>query len=202
MMPNPRKQVEGFWPIVIKMKKETAKITKEIILPDSVSASVDGRLLLIRGKKAEVKREFRQHNISIRADGQKIILESKSGTKKDKKIAGSLAAHVKNMVKGSMQDHIYTLKICSGHFPMTVSVSGSKLIVKNFLGEKVPRVLALKENTGVKVEGDLIYVASPDKEAAGQVSADIEQLTRRPGYDTRVFQDGIYLINKDGKEMK
>ena len=184
------------------MKKEKPKITREIILPDSVSASINGYFLLIKAKNGEVKKEFRQHSISIKVDGQKIMLESKSGAKKDKKIAGSLAAHIKNMIKGSLQDHIYTLKICSGHFPMTISVSGSKLIVKNFLGEKVPRVLALKENAEVKIEGDLIYVTSSSKETAGQVSADIEQLTRRPGYDTRVFQDGIYLVNKDGKELK
>lgn len=184
------------------MKKEKLRITREIILPDSVNAIVNGQFLLIKGKNGEVKREFRQRNISLKASSQKIILESKSGTKKDKKITGSLAAHIKNMIKGSLQGHIYTLKACSGHFPMNISVSGSKLIVKNFLGEKVPRVLTLKENAEVKIEGDLIYVTSPSKETAGQVSADIEQLTRRPGYDTRVFQDGLYLINKDGKELK
>ncbi|MDP6647875.1 MAG: 50S ribosomal protein L6, partial [Candidatus Woesearchaeota archaeon] len=63
-------------------------------------------------------------------------------------------------------------------------------------------VLQIKEGATVKVEGDLINVTSTNKETAGQVSADIEQLTRRPGYDKRIFQDGIYIINKDGKELK
>ena len=54
----------------------------------------------------------------------------------------------------------------------------------------------------MKVEGELIHVAGTNKEIAGQVSADIEQLTRRPGYDTRIFQDGIWITSKDGKEMK
>jgi large subunit ribosomal protein L6 len=62
--------------------------------------------------------------------------------------------------------------------------------------------LQIKEGATVKVEGDLINVTSTNKETAGQVSADIEQLTRRPGYDKRIFQDGIYIINKDGKELK
>jgi large subunit ribosomal protein L6 len=84
---------------------------------------------------------------------------------------------------------------------MNVSVSNKKLIIKNFFGEKIPREVKLK-NANVKVEGELIYVTSQNKETAGQISADIEQVTRRPGYDTRVFQDGIYIINKDGKEMK
>ncbi len=182
--------------------KGKEKVRREVELPDNVSATVNGGLLVIDGPKGSVKRQIKQHNISVKIEDKKIIFECKSGTKEDKKMIGSLAAHVKNMIKGSVQNHVYTLKICSGHFPMSVSVSNSKLIVKNFLGEKVPRVLQVKEGADIKVDGDLIYVTSPNKEIAGQVSADIEQLTRRPGYDSRVFQDGIYLVNKDGKELK
>ncbi|MBS3114608.1 50S ribosomal protein L6 [Candidatus Woesearchaeota archaeon] len=178
------------------------KITKDIDLHDNVSASINGQVLLIKGPKGEVNREIKQRNISIKIDNKKIVIESKSGKKEDKKTIGTLAAHIKNMVRGSMQNHVYILKICSGHFPMNVSVSNNKLAVKNFLGEKVPRVLELKEGADVKVEGDIIHVTSISKEIAGQVSADIEQLTRRPGYDTRIFQDGCYIISKDGKELK
>jgi len=158
--------------------------------------------LTIKGPKGEVIRTFKQHNAVIKVDNKRIIIESARSTKKEQKIIGSLAAHIKNMIRGSLQNHAYTLKICSGHFPMNVSVSGNKLTVKNFLGEKIPRVLQLKEGASVKVEGELIHVAGTNKEIAGQVSADIEQLTRRPGYDTRIFQDGIWITSKDGKEMK
>ena len=185
-----------------KRTKRKGKITREIELPINVDASINGQILLIKGPKGEVKKEINQHNILLEAGNKKITLESKRETKKDKKIIGSLTAHIKNMVKGSMYNHAYTLKICSGHFPMNVSVSSSKLVVKNFLGEKVPRVLHLKHGADVKVEGDLIHVTSLNKEIAWQTSADIEQLTRRPGYDTRIFQDGIYIINKDGKDIK
>ena len=186
--------------MLLKMRK--GKITRIIELPNGTGASMTGRTLLIKGTKDEVKREIKQRNVSVIANGSKITLESKSETKKDKKIIGSLAAHIKNMIKGSAQNHTYVLKVCSGHFPINVSVANNKLIIKNFFGEKVPRELELKDGASVKVEGELIYVTSPNKETAGQVSADMEQLTRRSGYDTRVFQDGIYIINKDGKELK
>ena len=82
-----------------------------------------------------------------------------------------------------------------------MTINNSELIVKNFLGEKVPRTLKLKPGAEVKVEGDLIVVESPSKEIAGQVSADIEQLTRRTGYDSRIFQDGIWIVSKGDKEV-
>ena len=177
-------------------------ITKIVELPDSVSALLNGQFLSIKGPKGETKRKLQQHKISLKIEGKKIIFESKRSTKTDKKIIGSLVAHAKNMVKGSLQNHSYILKICSGHFPMNISVANNRLIVKNFLGEKVPRILQLKEGADVKIEGELIHVTSASKEIAGQVSADIEQLTRRPGFDTRIFQDGCYIISKDGKELK
>ena len=189
-------------------KKEKAESRKkqnlrvEVVLPEGVAASVAGNILLVKGPKGEVKRELKQKNVSVKVEAQKIIFETKRSTKRDKKMAYSLTAHAKNMIKGTTQTHIYTLKICAGHFPMTVAVADNKLSVKNFLGEKVPRILALKEGATVKVEGNLIHVTSTSKELAGQVSGDIEQLTRRPGFDTRIFQDGCYIISKDGRELK
>lgn len=186
----------------MKEGSKKSKMTKDIELPAGIEASMNGSILLVKGPKNEVRREIKQRNVLVKAIGAKITLESRTESKKDKKIIGSLTAHIKNMIRGSAQSHTYILKICSGHFPINASVAGNKLAVKNFLGEKVPRVLELKDGAEVKVEGEMIYVTSANKETAGQVSADIEQLTRRPGYDTRVFQDGIYIINKDGKELK
>tara|TARA_Y100000310_G_C20703661_1_gene832442 strand:- start:8649 stop:9221 length:573 start_codon:yes stop_codon:yes gene_type:complete len=182
--------------------KEKTKVIKEIELPEGVTTSLDGQLLIVKGPKGEVKRQIKKRDISITIGDKKVVFESENDKKLNQKMIGSLTAHLKNMIKGSSQNHVYTLKICSGHFPMNVGVSGNKLNVKNFLGEKIPRVLQIKEGATVKVEGDLINVTSTNKETAGQVSADIEQLTRRPGYDKRIFQDGIYIINKDGKELK
>ena len=184
------------------MKKGKAKFTKEIELPNGVDASLSEQLITIKGPKGEAGKNIRQHQVTIKIGNRKISLESAGNGRVDKKTLNTLVAHVKNAIKGSMHNHAYTLKICSGHFPMNVVISNNKLVVKNFLGEKVPRGLKLKEGAEVKVEGDIIHVTSISKEIAGQVSADIEQLTRRPGYDTRIFQDGIYIINKDGKELK
>ena len=106
------------------------------------------------------------------------------------------------MIKGVAEGHVYRLKICSGHFPMNVSVSGNEFSVANFLGEKTPRKLSVKEGASVKVEGQEVVVESMNKELAGQTAADIELLTKVKGRDRRIFQDGIFIINKDGKELE
>ena len=78
----------------------------------------------------------------------------------------------------------------------------NKFVVKNFIGEKVPRTVSINEGVSVKIEGTEIVVEGFDKEKTGQMAASIEQMTRRPGFDERIFQDGIYLIEKDGKVIK
>jgi len=152
--------------------------------------------LTLKGPKGEVIRDFPNKNISMENKEGKVILKAPKFNKINKKLIKSSVSHVKNMVKGVAEGYKYTLKICSGHFPMNVSVSDKGLVVKNFLGEKVPRTLKLKDGAVVKVEGENIIVESTNKEIAGQVSADIEQLTRRTGYDGRIFQDGIFITIK------
>ncbi|HLC99276.1 MAG TPA: 50S ribosomal protein L6, partial [Candidatus Nanoarchaeia archaeon] len=84
---------------------------------------------------------------------------------------------------------------------MNVSVSGNEFNVANFLGEKTPRKLKIKDGVKVKVEGEFVVVEGIRKEDAGQVAANIEILTKVKGRDRRIFQDGIYIIEKDGKQM-
>ena len=200
---------EGSWLTATKMETEKkgkqAKkkdLIAEIRMPEGLSVNIVKGILTLKGQKGEVKKDFPDKKITMESKGNLIILKAGRFSKVKKKIIKSYAAHIKNMIRGSLEGHKYMLKICSGHFPMNVSVNKNELTVKNFLGEKVPRVLKLKEGAAVKVEGDKISVESASKETAGQISADIEQLTRRTRYDLRIFQDGIYIINKDGKEVR
>ena len=79
---------------------------------------------------------------------------------------------------------------------MNVSFKNGVLEAKNFIGEKKPRHLKIKEGVEVKVQGDKITVTSPDIEKAGTTATDIEQLCRICNKDRRIFQDGIYIIEK------
>ena len=187
----------------IKTKNKNQKRIIEIIkVPEGIDVKIDKCAVTVKGPKGEIKKKFMHKNVELELENSQIKISPKKNTKREKTITGTLKAHIKNMISGVKEPHKYVLKICSGHFPMNVSVAKNEFIVKNFLGEKMPRILKLKEGVNVKVEGEMVTVESADKEIAGQAAADIEQLTIRRNYDTRIFQDGIYIINKDGKEIK
>ncbi len=173
----------------------------ELNIPQGTTVTINKPAVKIKGPKGEVERTFREPVLNIQVKESRIIISAKDASRKEKKLVETVAAHIKNILKGVSEGHEYKLKICSGHFPMNVSVAGEKFIIKNFLGEAVPRTLTLKKGADVKVQGEIITVTSANKELAAQVAADIEQLSKVKNRDNRVFQDGIYIISKDGKEM-
>lgn len=173
-------------------------ITEKIELPESVEAVLDNQSVVLKGPKGEDSEKI-PRKIFVKAEGNTIVISAVNATKREKKLIGTVRANLKNMIKGVSVGHAYKMKICSGHFPMNVSVSGSELVIKNFFGEKVPRKLKIPEKVSVKVQGDEITIESHSKRLAGQTAASIEAITSRSDYDRRVFQDGIYIISKDGK---
>lgn len=176
------------------------KIELSIELPEKMEARKEGEFLVIKGPKGENKRNIANPILNFEFKNKEILISTRRINKNDKKLAYTYRAHIKNMIKGVSEGYKYVLKICASHFPMNVSVNKNQLIIKNFLGEKYPRRLELKEGVRVKVEGDQIFVESVDKELAGTVASDIERLTKRAKFDPRIFQDGCYIMMKDGKE--
>ncbi len=183
-------------------KREKGRIVEEIPMPDGVTASVSGRVVMLKGPKGEASRNITAASLAVKVSGNKIVIEAGIGSKKEKKLVGSMRAHVVNMLRGVTEGHVYKMKVCFTHFPITVTVSGNQLLVKNFLGEKTPRKVDLPANIKVKVEGADITLESSDKEVAGKTAAAIEQATKRANFDRRVFGDGIYITLKDSKEIK
>lgn len=182
------------------MKME--ELTESFDTLEGVTVTVDTNLLTIKGEKGELQRHFPSSKVIITTKDGVVTITAKDATAREKKLLYTFRAHIKNMMRGVKEGHTYKLKVCSGHFPMNVSVKGSSFEVKNFIGEAVPRTMPIAEGVSVKVEGDIVTVNGINKERVSQVAGRIENLTKRPGFDTRIFQDGIYLTEKDSKPIE
>jgi large subunit ribosomal protein L6 len=111
----------------------------------------------------------------------------------------ALLAHVRNLVRGLDKKFVYQLEACNVHFPMTLKVEGKRLAINNFLGEKTPRYARIEENVDVEVKGTRVTVSSHDIESAGRTVSLIERATHVRNRDRRVFQDGIFLVERPGR---
>ena len=174
------------------MKSE--KIERMIEISEGVKAEVAGSIVTVTGPKGDVKADFSAENVKVSVDSKKLTLSSGRNTKKERQVIGTFIALFSNMVKGVTEGHRYKMKICSGHFPMTVKVEGREFSVKNFLGEKTARKVLLPESVTVKVKGNDVELEGPDRQLVGSAVGSIEQLTKRPNFDRRIFQDGIMLV--------
>ena len=174
---------------------------EKIEFPQNCEFKQEKKTITVKGPKGEITRTLPDKQLKISKEGNELILRYEKSSQREKKNLFTTRAHLKNMIKGVQEGFTYKLKICSGHFPMSVGIKNGVLEIKNFIGEKVPRTLKIKQGADVKIEGDIITVHATDKELAGLTAGAIEKLTRRPGFDKRIFQDGIYIIEKNGKKV-
>lgn len=172
---------------------------EKVKIPSGVTVSTSGCAISVKGPKGEVSKEARNSGLSITVKDDNVILRTTKAGKKDKKIIFTYKALMKGWLQGVVKGYVYKLKICSSHFPMSVTVKGNTLELKNFIGGIKPRHLEIKKGVSAKVDADMISLEGVDKELLGNMAGRIEHLTRRAAFDKRVFQDGIFLISK-GKE--
>lgn len=172
-----------------------------VLIPSGVTVKEHQGTFTVKGPKGEVSRRLYHDKVHYAVSGSEVVLTSPNATKREKTILFTMAAHVRNLLKGVSEGFSYKLKICSGHFPMTVTVKGDTFEVKNFIGEAVPRRLKLNPHVKVAIEGVVVTVEGADVELTGQQASRIESLCRRPGFDKRIFQDGIYITHKGDDQL-
>ena len=170
-----------------------------IDIPESATASLERLDLTIDGPEGSVTRRLWYPNVTVALEDETVVIETDAEDAKTRSTVGTFESHVANMIHGVLEGWEYEMEVFYSHFPMQVSVQGEEVVIENFLGETAPRRTTIHGDTEVQVDGETITLSGPDKEAVGQTAADIEQLTRVSGKDTRVFQDGVYVTHKPGK---
>lgn len=174
------------------------KIEEKISIPEGFSCEYKNQIIICKKDSINLFRKIDVSDIEIKIKDSVITLYCKNATKREKKIINSFIEHIKNMFKGMNEKFAYKLEACNVHFPMTLKIEGNKLAINNFLGEKTPRYAEILPNVDVDIKGQVITLASHDKEAAGQTAANFEKATKVRNRDRRIFQDGIYITQKPG----
>ena len=169
---------------------------RTVTFPTGVTAEQKGTVLSVKGPKGALERDFVFDHVNWTLDGDKLTIASTSDRKKIGAGIGTLAAHVQNMITGVTVGFEASLKVVYAHFPIKVTVQGTKVVVSNFLGERSDRITEAAEGVKVEVKKDDVFVSGPDKDKVGQTAGRIEGVARVTGFDKRVFMDGIHLVQK------
>ena len=181
---------------------EVVKMIERVIeIPEGVEVTVEGDTtkgytVTAKGPLGENSRFLKFRGIYIEKEDGKIRIYSNEDRRRFKAMVGTFWAHIRNLIKGVKDGYEYKLKVVYAHFPIKVRVEGKEVIIENFLGEKHPRRAKIVGRAQVEIRGQEIVVRGIDKEECGQTAANLEQATKIKDKDPRVFQDGIYIVEK------
>jgi len=180
------------------MSTEEDRGQQTVDVPKGVTFTITGRRLHAKGPLGAVDRPFPADALDLTIASGKATLTLRLPThrKRSQALLKTWAAHLRNLAGSLTLGVEARLKVVAAHFPMKVQVKENHILIENFLGEKHPRSSDLLPGTSAKVEGDIVVLSGYDIEQVGQSAANIERASRIREYDPRVFQDGIYLVER------
>ena len=167
-----------------------------IEIPKGMQVEIQGYKIVVKKGNAENIMIYKSKTVEATKNEDKILLKADNSTR-NKATINSIEKHIMNLFKGLDKAYVYKLAIVYSHFPISLNVKGQTAEVANFLGEKKPRLARIIGKAKVEVKGKEVTVTGINKDDVGQTSANIENVARQTKKDTRVFQDGIYIVSKD-----
>jgi large subunit ribosomal protein L6 len=171
-------------------------VSRKVKIPEGVTVRIEGSLVKVTGPKGMLMREMYYPKVSLSVGGGEFTISTESERKKILAICGTFAAHVQNMCLGVTKGYQYRMRVVYSHFPIQLKLAGDRIEIGNFLGEKRSRWARIEKDVKVALGSDEVTVTGIDKESVGKTAANIEHATRIRERDPRVFQDGVYTIER------
>ena len=167
----------------------------KIPIPNGVNVDVKNNLIVVTGKGKTFEIPFDSRLNCIKVENSEVTFNP-IGKENKSKVAcmRSVMSHVKNAFKGIDTGFSKKLQVVFSHFPVSIEVKDSIAVIKNFLGEKVPRLASIIGDSKVDVKGQDISITGSNKYSVGQTANNLMAATKIKSKDRRVFQDGIYPV--------
>jgi len=169
---------------------------RKVTIPKGITAQLDGMQLRVKGPKGQLSRNVHFPQVAVTCDENEVTIATESKRKEIVAMVGTLEAHTKNMIRGVTDGFEYRMKVVYSHFPIQLKLQGNKLEIANFLGEKKARFARIETGVTAKVANDEVVLTGIDRELVGTSAANIEHATHIRDRDPRVFQDGIYMVQR------
>lgn len=175
---------------------------KPIEIPANVTVSADAaNLVTVKGPKGELK-QLIARELSIEQEGTKLTVTRPSNLRRPRSQHGLARTLIANMVDGVTKGHSKTLQIQGVGY--RVQLEGKNLLLN--MGYSHPVRVAAPEGISFEVIADeksrsqAIKVNGIDKQAVGQVAADIRKVRKPEPYKGKgIRYEGEVVKLKAGK---
>jgi len=178
---------------------------KTLKVPKGVTIVIKNRKVTVTGPRGTLSRDFQHFRVDLRlekqGDASVVKAELWFGNRLQLATLRTALTHIDNMIQGVTKGFLFKMKYVYAHFPINLVVSkDSKTVeVKNYLGEKMERVVQLLGDTTAKLSKDIdgtkdeITIQGSSLDAVSQSCANIQQIAKVNDKDIRKFLDGVYV---------
>jgi large subunit ribosomal protein L6 len=176
-----------------------SRIGKQPIpVPSAVKVDIDGRNVKVTGPKGTLEREV-VPEVRLHLEDGKLIVTRPSDAPRDRAMHGLTRALLSNMVTGVDTGFRRTLELVGVGY--RAQMVGSKLGLA--LGFSHPVEIDPPSGVTFSVEGPRVHIDGIDKEAVGQVAANIRKLRPpEPYLGKGIRYQGEVVRRKAGKSGK
>ncbi len=165
----------------------------ELKITQGVTVEIKGNEIETKGSLGSNKRKFNDALLKVTKKGDKIMIDSvkdKILAKKAAKVEITFKKELENDMNGVNSDFEKKMRAVFAHFPITVEVKGSDVMIKNIIGERFPRTSKIVGTTKVEVKGQNVRVYGTSLDDVSQTAANIRQTckirTRTQGIPGRI----------------
>ena len=175
---------------------------RDITVPKEVSVKIKARAVEVTGPRGTLNKEFKHIPCEIiRHNASTIRVQVWHGQRKHLACVRTLCSHIENMIIGVTKGFLYKMRLVYAHFPINASVvdNGTSVEIRNFLGEKITRVVKLLPGVQIELSKDVkdeLVLTGNDVENVSQSAASIRQSVLVRNKDIRKFLDGIFVSQK------
>jgi large subunit ribosomal protein L6 len=169
-------------------------------VPSGVDVSIAGRHVTVRGPKGTLESDI-PGAITVRQDGEQLVVERPDDERQNRAMHGLVRSLVNNMVQGVTAGFTKELEIVGVGYRATAKGPGA---VELALGYSHPVNVTAPDGITFEVPApNRIVVSGIDKQAVGQVAADIRAWRKPEPYKGKgVRYAGEHVRRKAGKAGK
>jgi large subunit ribosomal protein L6 len=171
-----------------------------IIVPSGVDVTIAGQHITVKGPKGTLEREI-PGEITVRQEGEELLVERPNDERQNRALHGLVRSLVNNMVQGVHAEFTKELEIIGVGY-RAAAQGPSKLDLA--LGFSHPVSVDAPDGISFEVPTpNRIVVRGIDKEAVGQVAANIRKIRKPEPYKGKgVRYLGEHVAKKAGKTGK
>lgn len=171
-----------------------------VAVPSGVDVKLDANEVLVKGPKGELRQRILSDVVEVSLTDGKVLVARKGDAKEHRSAHGLTRTLIANMIEGVSKGFRKSLEISGVGY--RVAKSGERLNLS--LGYSHPVAFEAPKGIVLSVEGQTkIHVEGIDKQAVGQVAADIRRLRKPEPYKGKgIRYEGERVRKKLGKAGK